>query len=99
MKKKINNKEVVKGLIDMKKNMVEKIEECENEVVQRVLTDLLQREPNEFDYKRCIRAFKKNVTDRYNMIYEGVDLGIILIKLENNECIVSFEPSDKYKLN
>ena len=87
---------MVKGLLNIKEDMNQKIEDCENEVISKVLKGLLHRDPTEDDYKACIRAIEKGVEDKYNLIFAGVNLGQVAKEVKSNECLVSFVPDDKF---
>lgn len=50
---------------------------AEEEVVKSVLAQLLEREITLEDYKKVTRVFREGITEKYNLTYDGINLGIV----------------------
>ncbi len=85
------DKNTISELDKIQSKALEKISECEDEVVKKVLRILLDREPTKEDAKQCIRAIEKGVTDRYTLIFNGVRLGDVINEFSKDSVGVRFE--------
>ena len=74
-----NKEQNKKDVAELAMSVMQTQQECELRCVTKVLTQYLQREPKEEDFKNCIRMYEDNKEnpDKYILCYRNVKLGLI----------------------
>lgn len=92
----------MESFYDMQSQAIRKMANAEEEVIKKVLRQILKREPIIEDAKKCTCLFRRDNINQYDFIYDGVCLGNIkrnFGKITDNipNFNIEFTPAEEFK--